>query len=197
MRQGIGYQDYVAAAEYLKCDLCAIQAVAQVESRGAGFLPSGKLKILFERHHFSRLTGRRFDAKHPTISNRKPGGYLGPEGEWLRYQKAAKLDANAAMQSASWGRFQIMGFNFAACGYPAVELMVRDFETGEPAQLRGFTKFVEANKNLLNALRKYDWPTFARYYNGPNYDKNKYDLKLAVAFREFKEAEERLAAAKA
>ena len=39
-----------------------------VETSGQGFLPNRRPQILFERHIFSTLTKRRFDASHPNIS---------------------------------------------------------------------------------------------------------------------------------
>ena len=44
--------DYAAAAGRLGCSVAAIKAVAKVESKGSGFLPSGEPRILFERHVF-------------------------------------------------------------------------------------------------------------------------------------------------
>lgn len=173
--------DYAAAAELLQCDVAVIEAVAEVESAGAGFQPDGRLKLLFERHHFSRLTGGKYDATHPEISNRKPGGYT--KDEWARYERAAAIDAEAAAKSTSWGKFQIMGFNHEACGYLSALEMQQDFATGEAAQLRGFVKFILASAPLTRAIRKCDWASFARCYNGPSYKQNKYDEKMAAAYK--------------
>lgn len=175
--------DYEAAAVELQCEVAAIQAVAQVESRGNGFQQDGRLKILFERHHFSRLTKRKYDKTHSHISSTDPGGYT--KNEWARFVEAAALNADAAAQSTSWGKFQTMGFNHKACGYVSAEAMVADYDTGEPAQLRGFVNFIESSPGLLRALRNKNWATFAKLYNGPNYAINKYDLKMASAYRDF------------
>ena len=64
-------EDFERAARRLRCDVPAIKAVAQVESRGAGFLPSGEPKILFEAHIFDRLTAGRFRRSHPRLSSPK------------------------------------------------------------------------------------------------------------------------------
>ena len=63
-----------AAAKKLDCQVAAVRAVIDVESRG-GFLPDKRPKILFERHYFSRLTKRKFDGSHPHISHPKWGNY--------------------------------------------------------------------------------------------------------------------------
>src|SRR6185503_15448815 len=94
-----------------------LRAVAEVESSGEGFLapPSDRPKILFEGHAFHRLTGGRYSGEHPDISypqwsRRKYAD--SPAGEWHRFEAACRLDRLAALQSASWGLFQIMGFNY-------------------------------------------------------------------------------------
>ena len=106
--------DYWARlAEMLEVEVPALRAVADIESNGSGFLPppSEKPKVLFEGHAFHRLTGGRFDAAHPDLSyprwdRRKYSGSL--QGEWRRLDAACLLDRSAALQSASWGMFQLM-----------------------------------------------------------------------------------------
>jgi len=72
----------------------ALWAVMNVESRGSGFLPSGRPKILFEGHWFSRLTGGVHDAAHGDISypNWSHDHYLGGEREYERLERAVALD---------------------------------------------------------------------------------------------------------
>lgn len=177
---------YAESATELKCEVPAIQAVDEVESKGAGFYPSGRLVILFERHNFRKYTQRRFDKTHPALSNVQPGGYLKGEREWQRFEQAAALDMHAAALSTSFGRFQTMGFNHEACGFSAVEEMVAAYDTGEPAQLRGFVAFIKFHPPMWAALRNKNWAEFARQYNGENYAINKYDVKMANAYRRFK-----------
>lgn len=172
--------DYERAAAAIGCTVAALRAVAEVESRG-GFLPDGRPKILYERHIFSRLTKRKFDAAHPAIANPKPGGYSGGRAEYDRLARAIALDRDAALQSASWGAFQIMGFNHKAAGFPAVEAFVQAMVSGQSAQLDAFARFIKSNR-LDDELIRRDWAGFARGYNGPDYAKNRYDIKLAAAF---------------
>jgi len=170
------------AARKLGCAVAAVRAVIDVESRG-GFLPDGRPKILFERHYFSRLTKGVHDAKHPDISNKKWGGYKGGAAEYNRLQSAIALDRNAALRSASWGAFQIMGDNCKIAGFTnnKVEDFVAAMVAGEPEQLDAFVSFV-TNTNLDDELRRLDWVGFARGYNGSAYKVNKYDEKLAAAY---------------
>src|SRR5690606_1901420 len=159
-----------AAAKKIGCQVAAVRAVIDVESRG-GFLSDKRPKILFERHYFSRLTKRKFDASHPAISNSKWGGYKGGAAEYARLAEAIKLDRDAALRSASWGAFQIMGDNYKICGFANVEDFVTAMVSGEPAQLDAFVSFVMKN-GLADELIRLDWAGFARGYNGPAYKVN-------------------------
>lgn len=173
-------------AEVLEVETAALRAVAEIESRGAGFLPptDNRPKVLFEGHAFHKLTGGRYDAGHPRLSyprwDRKM--YSGSlAGEWKRLDEACLLDRAAALQSASWGMFQIMGFNYSYAGYQDVEAFVADQYAGAEEHARAFARFI-SRPPFLAALRKKDWAAFARTYNGPGYRQNKYDTKLATAY---------------
>ena len=118
---------YADAATELRCDVAAIHAVDSVESNGHGFAPDGRPIILFEPHVFSRLTQHRFDSTHGGVSYPKWGEKPYPKDQkarWDQMSYAGRLDRSAAYQAASWGRFQIMGFNHAACGFETVDTFV-------------------------------------------------------------------------
>jgi hypothetical protein len=168
------------AAKALGCPVAAVRAVLDVESRG-GFLSDGRPKILFERHYFCRLTGGKYNQSNPDISNSQWGGYKGGAAEYDRLARAIKLDRDAALRSASWGAFQIMGDNYKACGFNGVEDFVKAMVAGEPEQLEAFVNFVKKSM-LSDELGRLDWAGFARGYNGPAYKTNKYDVKLAAAY---------------
>ncbi len=95
------------------------------------------------------------------------------------------LDSQAAMMSASWGKFQIMGFNFGVCGFRTVDEFIDAMKEDEGRQLDAFVEFVIQNF-LADELRKRDWAAFAKGYNGPDYKKNDYDKKMADAYKEYK-----------
>jgi hypothetical protein len=173
--------NFVRAAAMLDCEVAAIQAVAEVESLGDGFLLDGRPKILFERHVFSRLTERRFDDAYPDLSNTAPGGYSGGVGEYARLYRAVQLDGDAAVQAASWGAFQIMGFNWQACGEASLTGFLLAVHHDDGAHLGLFCRFI-VSRGLAGALRAKDWTEFARGYNGPAFAKNRYDQKIAAAY---------------
>ncbi len=180
-------QDFERAARALGCDVAAIKAVCQVEAPKGGFLPDGQPTILFERHIFRRLTGGRFDKTHPQISNPSPGGYKGGAAEHLRLQQATALAREEGLQSASWGKFQIMGFNYAAAGFPSVQSFINAMYHSEGAQLDAFVTFLlkDSGGRMARALREHRWVDFARWYNGPAYEINRYDEKIADAYEAF------------
>jgi len=162
-----------------------VWAVLTVETRGFGFLEDRRPQILFERHIFHKLTNGKHDAGNEDISNVKPGGYVGGTGEYPRLQKAMALDHDAALQSASWGIGQVMGFNFKDVGFSDINSMVTDMVKGENEQLLAMANFIK-DKNLDGALRSQNWATFAHGYNGSDFIKNKYDERLAAAHAKYK-----------
>jgi N-acetylmuramidase/Putative peptidoglycan binding domain len=174
----------VAACDTLRVHAAELWAVLTVETRGSGFLADRRPLILFERHYFSRLTKRRFDAQAPDISNKQWGGYDGGAREYDRLGRAVKLDRAAALRSASWGLGQVMGENFKAAGFPDVEPMVAAFVESENAQLEGMARFI-ASIGADKHLRAHNWPAFAAAYNGPAYAQNSYDERLRAAHQKY------------
>lgn len=180
--------DFLDDAQLIGCDVEAVMAVAAVESRGGGFDPEGFPKTLFEGHWFHKLTGGKYSRSHPDLSyptwtRQFYGKTWGAEKD--RLQRAIALDRNAAMMSASWGMFQIMGFNHARAGFKTVQSFVNAMCKDENAQLGAFTQFI-INSGLADELRDRRWADFARHYNGPGYAVNRYDTKLATAYAKAK-----------
>lgn len=177
--------DIDIAASTIGCDPAWVHAVIDVEAGGrSGFLPAPDSRpiILFESHQFHVLTGGRFDGVQPNLSTPTWVRNYGPSGphQWDRMQMAMRLDEDAALKSASWGMFQVMGSNFKMLGYGSVQDMARDMQTGEPAHLRAFVTF--CRKSGAAARLAADDPAgFARIYNGPGYAQNEYDIKLQEA----------------
>ncbi|ABC63680.1 N-acetylmuramidase domain-containing protein [Erythrobacter litoralis] len=178
--------DFERAAKELRCSVPAIRAVAHVESLGGGYWSNGRPKILFERHIFHRKTNGRFTATHSHISWPKWGGHGKSSIQYDKLEEAMALDRPAALQSASWGAFQIMGFNHKMVGFDDVEDFVKAMVASSSNQLDAFVAFIKASR-LDDELRRHDWKAFARGYNGPEYWKNKYDTKMARAFATFSE----------
>ena len=193
-KYGITETDFDRAAMLLDCEAAALKAVQKVETGGkGGFLPSGRPTILFEGHIFwqhlrtrgispQELTSGNEDILYPKWTK---AHYKGGEAEYERLLRARHINEDAANASASWGMFQIMGFNHAACGEQSVASFVNSMCQSECRQLLLSVRFIRGNKSMLAALQKKDWPTFARLYNGPAYAQNRYDDKLSKAYFSF------------
>lgn len=175
--------EYATAATTLGCEVAAIKAVSQVEVGITGpWEESGRPRILFERHIFSALTGRQYDASHPDIANINAGGYGLFSAQYPKLRRAAVLDETAALKSASWGAYQIVGRYHAQAGFADVATFVSAEMVSESKQLEAFVSFVGNNAALKKALQDKDWASFARLYNGPGYADNAYDTKMAAAY---------------
>lgn len=187
MKAKLTEKDFEWAAQQLNVEVSAIKAVDAVESRGSGFYSDDQPTILFERHVFSRETGGIYDEHLPNLSNKKPGGYGSASGinQHFKLQQAAKLNLSAALKSASWGRFQIMGFNHKLAGFKDVQSFVVAMHESEREQLKAFVNFLKST-GLDKPLRAKNWALFAKGYNGAGYAKNAYDVKLKQAYDRFK-----------
>lgn len=188
-------EDLDDAAKALNVDKATIRAICEVEASGSGFLPSGRPKILFEGHVFwaellrVNLNPRDFLPANRDILYQKwtKEHYLGGTGEYTRLKRAMEIHEAAALKSASWGLFQIMGFNHAVCGFETVHTFVSAMYESERRHLLAFCSYVlltaHDGKPLVQYLREKNWAGFARGYNGPGYKVNGYDVKLASAYK--------------
>lgn len=187
-------KDYANAAKRLDVSELVIRVFGAVEGLGAGFLPNGKPKILFERHrmyyYLKQQHGTAFanqmQAKYPNIVNRATGGYQGNNAEHVRLATAMQIDRDCALMSASWGQFQIMGENWKSLGYASVQDFVDSQYLNEANQLDAFVRFIEFKKGevdgkditLIDALRQQNWHAVFTLYNGRNYKKLGYQAKF-------------------
>ena len=187
--------DFIEAAKELEVEVATIKAVVEVESGGTGFWNNGELVILFEPHKFYAALekkGKKPDKllegdpslKDILYKTWKTFPYPKPSLRWAQIQKASTIDVEAAYDSASYGLFQILGQNAKSLGYKNSIEMVQEFKKGEPEQLKGFIRFVKANK-LSKYLKNKDFAGFALRYNGKLYKVNKYDEKLQKAYEKY------------
>nr|WP_105660932.1 N-acetylmuramidase family protein [Cronobacter dublinensis] len=173
--------DYEEAAKELDCEVAAIKAVAKTETGPDGsyfkfenndnYVPA----ILFERHHFHKYTNGKYD-QFEDISNPVAGGYGATSIQYEKLMRAYALDKTSALQSASWGKFQILASNYITAGYASPEDFVFALSKSEKNQLKAFVSFIKADRVLLRSIRNKDWISFAQRYNGPR--QKGYDLKM-------------------
>jgi len=175
----LSQQGFDTIAGTLAVNATSLWALLTVETRGFGYLADRRPKILFERHVFHKRTGGRFSATNADISSPNSGRYspLGT-GEYARLTRAIALDRGAALESASWGLGQVMGFNASKLQYPNVDEMIASCLQSEDAQLEGSSRFILDNPALAAAFRAKNWAKVAFFYNGEQFARNQYDVKL-------------------
>lgn len=161
-----------------------IRAVIEVETSGGGFDSQGRPRMLFEPHVFWRELGagqKRTKAEANGLAYRKWGAAPYPKDSYPRLALAIKIDAAAALRSASWGLGQIMGFNHRAAGFASAGDMIAAFCDSEVSGLEAMVSFI-VSEGLDDELRNHEWAAFARGYNGAGYAVHGYHTKLADAF---------------
>lgn len=181
-----------AQALKLSIEAAALKAVIEVECKGSGFNADGTPVILFERHVMrQRLIANgqpkiadQMVIKRPDLCNKTAGGYGLYSAQHGRLNAAAQYHRESALESASWGIGQVMGYHWKALGYSTLQNFINAMYRDEESQLDAMCRFIVTNK-LINALKNKDWKAFARGYNGPAYAKNSYDIKLANAYKKW------------
>lgn len=186
--------DYANAATKTGLEVNIVKTVTSVEALQFGFYSNGLPVTLFERHIFyQQLCKYRNDefankvvGRYPDICNPSQGGYVGGKSELQRLERARSIDEDCALLSASYGLFQIMGFNFRQAGYKTINEYYEAVCLSEEKQLDAFVNYLllDKDKSLLNSLKKKDFAAFAKEYNGPAYQKNNYDVKMQKAYLE-------------
>lgn len=192
----ISEKAYLNCATVLGCEVEAVKAVAYVESSGSGFQKDGKTpRILFEPHIFWKELRKRGISPEAHVKGNEDILYpkwgtkpYGPRGTYQheRLQRAANINRPAALCSASWGAFQILGQNWGLCYCKDLQaFMNKIYNEGEDGHLELFTNYIKAT-HLDDELRGHDWKGFARGYNGPLFYVQGYDVKMGRAYDMFK-----------
>jgi len=172
----------------LEIEEAVLRAVVDVESQGDGFLSNGEPKILFEPHIFwKRLLAHGINPKDHVKGNEDilypswtQGKYGKVSEQWSRMTRARKIHDKAALESASYGAYQVLGTNYKSLGYNSIDEFVQDALT-EQGQTEMFIRFLKVNK-LIPSLQKRNFTQFALKYNGSAALKNDYPKKLQHAY---------------
>lgn len=182
--------DIYAAARGMSIEPATLKAVIDIECPNPGFGADGKPTILFEAHKMWKYLGKanfitkrnQLNALFPDMCTRywdKSLYKVRPSHEKLAVCEV--LHWEAAHMSCSWGKGQVMGFNWEDLKYPSLKAFVDAMYESEAKQLDAMCRFIKVNK-LVDELQRHDWAGFAYRYNGEGYAANKYDIKLAQAY---------------
>lgn len=211
--------DQLRDEEGITLSMPVLRAIIEVESSGRGHLPDGQPKILFEGHKFwywLKQAGRT-DQELATLQTEYPSilyprwttqHYKGGPGEFKRLELAKTIDPKAAVYSASWGLFQILGENLEhniknrlRAGAGKDDPFYADYLDFERKQcvseyyhFLDFLAFIKTKKvegtPLIDFISeknngRYNWDRFAYGYNGRGYKENRYDVKLRAAYQKY------------
>lgn len=178
--------DFKLVAEELDVEVAAIKAVVEIEAGKAmkGFWAPGIPVINFDNTMYQKYRSKASN-KEGAKGEKVPEGLKGYAlKEWTQLINARKTNAQGANMGTFWGMFQIGGFNYRLCGCESVDEFVKRMAYSELEQLQLFAMFI-SNTGMVESLRKKDWRTFARKYNGPSYAKRGYHTKMAKAYLKY------------
>jgi hypothetical protein len=197
-------KDFAEAATALdpKVPSALLHAFARTESGGkSGMDSKGRPIIAYEGHVFRRYTACKagkppvtthpYDATYPLLSypyKKKAGpewqkNNKDPDASWATLDAALALDHDAALKACSWGMFQVMGFNFEACGYDTVDAFVAEMKASERGQLNAFVGFCKSTPGMVTAMIAKNFVNMASLYNGSDY--GDYDKLIAKFYKEY------------
>jgi hypothetical protein len=183
--------DFDSAAAQLGLESAAVRAVAAVEAGGrAGFVPDGRAIIRYELHVFNQRSKGKYATTHPQFAAGYQAGIGAHTAAHAQANEYSMLygamlmrgERENAFASASWGAFQIMGFNHRACGFATASDFAQNQSQSAANQLAAFLQFCRS-KRFDDYLRARDWAGFALHYNGPDYQRHHYDTNLEAAYR--------------
>ena len=191
----INDNDYATTAKDLGVEKEVLMAIASQESKHASFKAVKQATILFERHKMYRLlikkgnTKASVDAlskKYPSIVNEDSGGH----NDMTSYEKlkiAKSIDYDCAIQSCSWGKFQVMGFHYANL-YSSPRELEKAMNMCELQQFKYFVLYLKKTNGMVNALKSKNWEEIATLYNGPKWkEKNpEYANNIKRYYNQFK-----------
>ncbi len=198
---------YEKLSSELDVEKAVFQAIAIIESGGRNSFNvvggDNYAKILFERHYmysickndFGMTTGElnQYKNQSPDIFNdlsvlKDDGASYGTELEqYPKLTRAKEINYSAAVQSCSWGKFQVMGKYFNK-GYESIEDFEKAMNQCELQQYYYFKIYLEkiGGTSMIKAMRDKDWNKIARLYNGPNYTANNYHTKMESEYNKLK-----------
>jgi hypothetical protein len=173
-----------------------LHAIYMVESSGKGFLPDGRPRILFEGHVFwkqlkkfgidpSALVRQNSGLRDILYSSWGERGNAYKLDQYERLKKAMAIHPEAALNSASYGSFQILGTNAKGMGYSNSKEMIDAISAGPDQELDALKRFLIMSK-LVGAMKKRDFNAIARGYNGSGYAQHNYHGKMASYYNQLK-----------
>lgn len=193
-RNGLTRQQFIDAGKSIKAPPHHLKAFYKVESRERGFNSAGRLTILYEPHWVHRrtkgfMTGKKFDweykgtplkiplsyrrwhnrnrGRYPVTKPIKWHPYMENQlGQWEMLAMAYEVHPNA-IEGASYGAFQVLGRWWRELGFGSCIEMLAYMYQGEICHLDVAIRYLRmCGADGIPALRRGDWHTLERLYNG-------------------------------
>ncbi|MEL7112111.1 MAG: N-acetylmuramidase domain-containing protein [Pseudomonadota bacterium] len=176
----VPFDAYVTIGDALRADPFMFQGLSVVESAER---PDA---IRFENHwwrktRFASREAKRFDRKR---------NHRDWEKRWAQFEEMDRIAHDdsflnaradkAAIYSHSFGFCQIMGFNHRHCGFEDHREWLAAMKTMD-GQVQCLIGFIQDNQVLHDAFRNASFDAIGHHYNGPQYRRHKYHVKLARA----------------
>ncbi len=175
-----------ALANDIGVEVAALHAIAAVEVGAIQSVDDGLPTIRFEVHVCLKRTLKdmssviKLENSPPLDAWNKDAQWYYSQSRWVRVHSgaqsdewaaltaASKVDGEAALESASYGVGQLMGFHWLLLGCESPQAMVAEATEGVPAQLDQWGRFLtnEQDGKLITAMNEHDWEGFTRIYNG-------------------------------
>ena len=139
-------------AKNLGIETACFRAVIEVECKNSGFNQDGTPVILFERHVMrQRLIANgkadvayRMMRERPDLCNTTLGGYGLYSAQHGRLNVAAQYDRTSALESASWGLGQVMGYHWKSLGYSSLQSFINAMYRDEASQLDAMCRYIQS-----------------------------------------------------
>lgn len=183
-----------AGAQANHIDPAALLALVEIETAGKAFEQDGRTpNLLYERHIAYREAKKRggdlldrFVAAGLAIPRWDRATQYADQGTSAKrldlIRRASKIDEEVTLRSASWGLGQTLGNLCDDLGFPSARAMVDHMTGSLDGQVDCMVREV-LHSHLVDPLNSHDWPYVARIYNGAGYRANRYDERLADAYK--------------
>ncbi len=181
--------DYELFGWLLDCEKEMLMAFVMEESDGDGFLSSGRPSIRFESYQFFKnlekegLDPYRYIRENPDIITDKwEQNYCVGEKEWVRLEKASRINKRAAYHSTRWGLLQILGSDYKKAGENDVFRFSEKMSKDEFSQLALGIEYIKGS-GLVQLMISKDFNGIAKVYNS---SKKGMGLKLKAQYYRLK-----------
>lgn len=188
---------YEKESKRIGVETAMMLSIAKQESKRESFYKEGQATILFERHKMweylmkdlkkSKEELKKLKAADPAIVNDNSGGYGKYSEQYEKLEKAKKIDYNTAVKSCSWGKFQVMGFNYAVA-FSSPKEMEKSVNLCEIQQFYFFIGYLEKTNGIIDAMKNKNWELIAAKYNGSKWKTYNpdYATNIKKFYNEFK-----------